>query len=148
MRSGLGSVRTYVLIDEHAALAAPGPAQLLRFLKSSNCACMKISPSVWGILGDEFLGAVVSDIDDWCRLLPGIVGILVRSKASWGREKIGPIRRIQTPKKKKKPSSRYEAKFTNESERKTEADVRSTNCCVDAGMHALRAAPVHALFSQ
>ena len=34
------------------ALAAPGPAQLLRFLKSSDCACAKISPSVWGILGD------------------------------------------------------------------------------------------------
>ena len=49
-------------------LAVPGPAQLLRFLKSSNCAYVKISPSVWGILGDELIhpfcvgsrGAVVS----------------------------------------------------------------------------------------
>ena len=31
----------------------PRPAQLLRFLKPSYCACVKISPSVWGILGDE-----------------------------------------------------------------------------------------------
>ena len=29
------------------------PAQLLRFLKFSNCACVKISPSVWPILGDD-----------------------------------------------------------------------------------------------
>ena len=35
-----------------STLAAPGLAQLLRFLKSSNCACVKISPNVWGILGD------------------------------------------------------------------------------------------------
>ena len=64
----------------------------------------------------------------------GIVGVFVRSKASWGREKIGPIRRIQTPKKKKKPSSTHEYKFTNESESRTEAEVRSTNCCVHACM--------------
>ena len=30
----------------------PRPAQLWRFLKSSNCACVKISASEWGILGD------------------------------------------------------------------------------------------------
>ena len=45
----------HVLIDEHASRVRPsGPAQLLRFLKSSNCACVKISPSVWGILGDDW----------------------------------------------------------------------------------------------
>ena len=61
-------------------------------------------------------GAVVSEIEDRCRLLSGIVGVLIRSKAKCGKEKIGPIRRIQTPKKKKKPSSAHESKFTNESE--------------------------------
>ena len=90
----------------------------------------------------------MSEIDDRCRLLSGIVAVLVRSKASWGREKIGPIRRIQTPKKRKKPSSTHEPKITNESESRTEADVRSTDCCVHACMHCIRAAAVHALFSQ
>ena len=33
-----------------------------------------------------------SEIDDRCRLLSGIVGVLARSKSSWGREKIDPIR--------------------------------------------------------
>ena len=50
----------------------------------------------------------MSEIDDRFQL-SGIVAILVRSKASWEREKIGPIRRIQTPKKKKKPSSTWPA---------------------------------------
>ena len=77
----------------------------------------------------------MSEIDDRCRLLPGIKGEVVKSKASRGREKRGPIRRIQTPKKKKKPSSMHESKFTNESESRTEADVPSTNCCVHACMH-------------
>ena len=36
-----------VTIDEHA-VRCPRPVQLLRFLKSSNCACVKISASVWG----------------------------------------------------------------------------------------------------
>ena len=40
----------HVMIDEHARY--PRPAQLLRFLKSSKRACVKISASVWGILGD------------------------------------------------------------------------------------------------
>ena len=44
----------------------------------------------------------MSEIDDRCRLLSSIVGVLVSSIASWGRGKIGPIRRIQTPKKRKK----------------------------------------------
>ena len=52
-----------------------------------------------------------------------------------GKGKIGLIRRIQAPKKKKKPSSTHESKFTNESKSRTEADVRSTNCCVHACMH-------------
>ena len=52
-----------------------------------------------------------------------------------GRGKIGLIRRIQAPKKKKKPSSTHESKCTNESNSRTEADVRSTNCCVHACMH-------------
>ena len=82
-----------------------------------------------------FPGAVVSEIDDRCRLLSSIVGVLVSSIASWGREKIGPIRRIQTPKKGKKPSSTHESKFKNESQSRTEADDRSTNCCVHACVH-------------
>ena len=41
-----------LMIDEHGNRR---PAQLLRFLKSSNCACVKISPSAWGILGNEVL---------------------------------------------------------------------------------------------
>ena len=77
----------------------------------------------------------MSEIDDRCRLLSSIVGVLVRSIASSGREKIGPIRRIQTTKKRKKPSSTHESKFTNESQSRTEADDRSTNCCVHACMH-------------
>ena len=84
---------------------------------------------------DMVPGAVVSEIDDRCRLLSSIVGVLVSSIASWGREKIGPIRRIQTPKKRKKPSSTHESKFTNESQSRTEADDRSTKCCVHACMH-------------
>ena len=61
---------------------------------------------------DMVPGAVVSEIDDRCRLLSRIVGVLVRLKASLGTEKIGPMRRIQTPRKKKtrpkhtKPNSR------------------------------------------
>ena len=90
----------------------------------------------------------MSEIDDRCRLLSSIVGVLVRSIASWGREKRGPIRRIQTPKKRKRPSSTHESKFTNESQSRTEADDRSTNCCVHACMHVhyaqLAAAAVHA----
>ena len=82
----------------------------------------------------------MSEIDDRCRLLLGIVGVLVRSKASWGSEKIGPIRRIQTPKKKKKPSSTHEFKFTNEAESRTKATVRSTDCCVHACMRIRAAA--------
>ena len=78
---------------------------------------------------------MVSEIDDRCRLLSSIVGVLVSSIASWGREKLGPIRRIQTPKKRKKQSSTHESKFTNESQSRTEADDRSTNCCVHACMH-------------
>ena len=90
----------------------------------------------------------MSEIDDRCRLLSSIVGLLVRSKASWGGEKIGPIRRIQTPKKKKKPSSMHESKFTNELESQTEADAPSIDKLLCACMHTLRAAAVHALFSQ
>ena len=91
----------------------------------------------------------MSEIDDRCLLLSSIVGVLVSSIASWGREKIGPIRRIQTPKKRKKPSSMHESKSTNESQSRTEADDRSTNCCVHACMHAraicaAAAAAVHA----
>ena len=52
-----------------------------------------------------------------------------------GKGKIGPIRRIQTPKKRKKPSSTHESKFTNESQSRIEADDQSTNCCVHACMH-------------
>ena len=89
----------------------------------------------------------MSEIDDRCRVLSSIVGVLVSSIASWGREKLGPIRRIQTPKKRKKQSSTHESKFTNESQSRTEADDRSTNCC--ACMHAralcaAAAAAVHA----
>ena len=84
---------------------------------------------------DMVPGAVVSEIDDRCRLLSGIVGISLRSIASWGREKIAPLQRIQTPKKRKKPSSTHESKFANESQSRTEADDRSTNCCVHACMH-------------
>ena len=43
-RSGLGSLRT---CWSTSTLAAPGPAQLLRFLKSSNCACVKF-PQAYG----------------------------------------------------------------------------------------------------
>ena len=82
-----------------------------------------------------FPGAVVGEIDDRCRLLSSIVGVLVSSIASLGREKLGPIRRIQTPKKRKKQSSTHESKFMNESQSRTEADDRSTNCCVHACMH-------------
>ena len=79
----------------------------------------------------------MSEIDDRCRLLSSIGGVLVSSIASWGREKIGPIRRIETPKKREKPCSTHESKFTNESQSRTEADDRSTNknCCVHACMH-------------
>ena len=42
--------------DVMSMLSAPG--QLFRFLKSTKCACVKISASVWGILGDGY--AVVS----------------------------------------------------------------------------------------
>ena len=52
-----------------------------------------------------------------------------------GREKIGPIRRVQTPKKRKKPSSTPKSKFTNDSQSRTEAGDRSMNCCVHACMH-------------
>ena len=48
---GLGCAR-----DDRRA-RYPRPAQLLRFLKSGNCACVKISPRVWGILGDVFWNA-------------------------------------------------------------------------------------------
>ena len=82
--------------------------------------------------------AVVSEIDDWCQLLSGIAGVLVRSKASWGRDKIGPLRRIQISKKNKKVSGTHKSKFTNESESRTEADVRATNCCVHACVNYAR----------
>ena len=45
LRSGLGWLWT---CWSTSTLAAPGPAQLFWFLKSTNCACVKISPSVWG----------------------------------------------------------------------------------------------------
>ena len=61
---------------------------------------------------DMVPGAVVNEIDDRCRLLSSIVGVLVRSIV----RKIGTIGRIQTPKKRKKPSSTHESKFTNESQ--------------------------------
>ena len=35
----------------------------------------------------RMLGAVVSEIDDWCRLLSGTVGVLARSKRVGGSEK-------------------------------------------------------------
>ena len=44
---GLGCAR-----DDRRA-RCPRLAQLLRFVKTGNCACVKISPRVWGILGDE-----------------------------------------------------------------------------------------------
>ena len=34
-------------------LSVPGPVLRVLKLKSSKCACVKISASVWGILGDE-----------------------------------------------------------------------------------------------
>ena len=77
----------------------------------------------------------MSEIDDRCRLLSSIVGVLVRSIASWEREKVDPIRLVQSPNKKKKPFSTHESNFTNESQSRTEADGRSTNCCVHACMH-------------
>ena len=66
--------------------------------------------------------AVGCEIDDRCRRCPPCV--LVRSKASWGREKIGPTRRIQTIKKNKKRFWTHKPKWTTESESRTEADVR------------------------
>ena len=102
----------------------------------SKLTCFAKEGSTW------FLAAVFSEIDDRCPLLSGIVGVLVKSKASWGREKISPIRRIQTPKKKKNPTSMHEFMFTIESESRTETDVRSTNCCTCVCMCALRAAAV------
>ena len=54
-----------------------------------------------------------------------------------GKGKIGSLLSIETPKKNKKPSSTHETKFTNESESRTKADVRSTDCCVHACMHML-----------
>ena len=50
-----------------------------------------------------------SGIDDQCLLLSSIVHVLSKSIANWEREKIGPVLRIQTPKKKNKPSSTPEA---------------------------------------
>ena len=49
LRSGRpGSLRTW----RDGRACYPCPAQLLRFLKSSKCACVKISASSWGIRGD------------------------------------------------------------------------------------------------
>ena len=77
----------------------------------------------------------MDEIDDRCRLLSSILGVLVRSIASWVKGKIRPLRRIQTPKKRKKPYSTHKPKFTNESQSRTEADDRSINCCVHACVH-------------
>ena len=98
--------------------------------------CSKPACFAKRMLGMVILGVVVRGIDDRCRLLPDIVGVLVRSKASWGGEKIGQIQRIKTPKKKKKRSSTHESKFTNGSECRTEdgVDVWSTYCWVHARM--------------
>ena len=46
-RARAGSARCSARGDRRAR-----PAQLLRFFKFSDCACVKISPSVWPILGD------------------------------------------------------------------------------------------------
>ena len=50
---GLGSLRAHVLIDEHASRARPSSA--VEVFEIEYCACVKISPSVWGILGDAYL---------------------------------------------------------------------------------------------
>ena len=47
---GLGSLRAHVLIDELASRARPSSA--VAVFEIEYCACVKISPSVWGILGD------------------------------------------------------------------------------------------------
>ena len=47
---GLGSLRAHVLIDKHASRARPSSA--VAVFEIEYCACVKISPSVWGILGD------------------------------------------------------------------------------------------------
>ena len=110
-------------------------------------------PSVqsWRALRKEcstwFPGAVVSEIGDRCRLLSGIVGVLVRSKASWGRQKISPIRRIQTPKDEEKAILNAQIQI-HERVREPNWGRRSIDELLCACRHALRAAAVHALFSQ
>ena len=82
----------------------------------------------------------MSEIDDRCRLLSSIIGVLVRSIACWGREKIGPIRRIQTPKKRKKPYSATNpnSQTSHRAELRPTTDQRSVVCLCAA------AAAVHA----
>ena len=58
LRSGLGSLRTWWSTST-LSWSAPGPG--VAVLKSSNCACLKISPSVWGILGDDSTVAPVNE---------------------------------------------------------------------------------------
>ena len=52
-----------------------------------------------------------------------------------GKGKNRPNTTYPSSKEEEKPSSTHECKFTNESKSRTEADVRSTNCCVHACMH-------------
>ena len=89
----------------------------------------------------------MSEIDDRCRLLSSIVGVLVSSIPSWGREKIGPTRRIRTPKKRKNHPQR-----TNPNSRtshRAEPSRRPIDELLCACMHAralcaAAAAAVHA----
>ena len=77
-------------------------------------------------------GAMVSEIDDRTvsATIKGIVFVLVRSKASWGKRK----KRPNTPKKSKKPSSTHEYNYSRTSpiaELKPKFDRRTAVC-----MHA------------
>ena len=64
-----------------------------------------------------------------------------------GKGKNRPNTTYPNSKEEKKQSLTHESKFTNESESRTEANVRSTNCCVHACMHYAELR-VHPLFSQ
>ena len=107
----------------------------------SKRTCFSKNCSTW------FLGAVVSEIDDRCRQLSGIVGVIVMSKASWGREKNRPNATYPNSKEEEKAILNARIQI-HERVREPNWGWRSIDELLCACMHALRAAAVHVLFSQ
>ena len=107
----LGAEKTFVLLTFSSLLEViKGRGKLIE-CSERTCFAKGMLHMVPGGSGEYDRRSVLATVR-------GIVGVFVRSKASWDG-KNWPITTIQTPKKKKKPSSTHNYKFTNESESRT-----------------------------